>query len=141
MTDDNDLEEIKQLIEQGNEENKELTKIPVNAIEIVEKIKGNLNNLDQDFNYARQNIMQMIEYGNIATEELLDIARQTQHPRAFEVLSLMIKTLVDSNKRLIEVTKDKKDIEKEDGPSNVTNNLFVGSTAELHKLLKDLKKN
>jgi hypothetical protein len=71
---------------------------------------------------------------------MLEVARQSQHPRAYEVVSTLMKTLADANKDLIEVsTKKNEDKDAEDkGPEVVNNNLFVGSTADLQKMLKDM---
>jgi len=81
----------------------------------------------------------VIERGTEALDYLLELAKASEHPRAFEVVSTLTKTLVDANKDLLEVqTKLKKlrEEEKQDSPQNVTNALFVGSTADLQKLIK-----
>ena len=69
--------------------------------------------------------------------ETLEIAKQSEHPRAFEVVGQMIDKLTTTNKELLNLHKTKKDISTEKGPTNVTNALFVGSTTELQKMLKD----
>lgn len=101
---------------------------------------------DNDYEYARQNIYSIIETGANALDELAQVAAQTQHPRAFEVLATMVKTLVDANKDLLNIKKTKIEIQKAaEGPveglgnNKVQNNLFVGSTAELQKFLKDMR--
>lgn len=101
---------------------------------------------DNDYEYARQNIYSIIETGANALDELAQVAAQTQHPRAFEVLATMVKTLVDANKDLLNIKKTKIEIQKSaEGPvdnmgnNKVQNNLFVGSTAELQKFLKDMR--
>jgi hypothetical protein len=101
---------------------------------------------DNDYEYARQNIYSIIETGANALDELAQVAAQTQHPRAFEVLATMVKTLVDANKDLLTIKKTKIEIQKAaDGPvdglggNKVQNNLFVGSTTELQKFLKDMR--
>lgn len=101
---------------------------------------------DNDYEYARQNIYSIIETGANALDELAQVATQTQHPRAFEVLATMVKTLVDANKDLLNIKKTKIEIQKAaEGPveglgnNKVQNNLFVGSTAELQKFLKDMR--
>ena len=100
-----------------------------------------------DYEYARQNIYGVIETGANALDQLAQIAAQTQHPRAFEVLANLVKTMVDANKDLLNIRKTKLEIEKASGENmsdsmggnKVQNNLFVGSTAELQKFLKDMK--
>ena len=109
----------------------------------IEVIKPDTNSKDadieSDYKYARENLYNAIERGSDALEELVELAKQSQSPRAFEIVGQMIKTLTDANKDLLEVQKKVKDLKKEDqqkGPNNVTNALFVGNTAELQKLIK-----
>ena len=97
------------------------------------------NDIEKDYKYARENLYDVIERGSEALDYLLELAKSSEHPRAFEVVSTLAKTLVDANKDLLEVQKKVKDLqseEKKDNPQNVTNALFVGSTAELQKMLK-----
>lgn len=101
-----------------------------------------------DYEYARKNMYDVIEKGTQALEELLSVATSSQHPRAFEVLSTTMKTLVDANKELVNLSKKKADEERNsDEPQtgsggNVTNNnLFVGTTHDLLKVLADMRKN
>jgi hypothetical protein len=112
----------------------------------IEVIKPDTNSKDadieNDYKYARENLYNAIERGSDALEELVELAKQSQSPRAFEIVGQMIKTLTDANKDLLEVQKKVKDLKKQEqskGPNNVTNALFVGNTAELQKLLKDNK--
>lgn len=97
----------------------------------------------EDFTYARANIKDIIETGKDSLLKLAEIADQSQHPRAFEVLSTLMKTLVDSNKELLDMQKKIRDIEapnKQNDAKNITNNnLFVGSTAELQKMIQNMK--
>ena len=96
--------------------------------------------LESDFEYARTNLYDVIEKGVDGLMEMLDIAKQSQEPRAFEVVALMMKTLSDTNKDLLKVSKEKNEPSTNPGNKGVTNNnLFVGSTAELQKLLKKAK--
>lgn len=93
----------------------------------------------QDYEYARGNLINVIEKGSEALDSLMDVAQQSQQPRAFEVIASLIKTIADTNKDLLELKKKDKEISNMDGnkgPSTVNNNLFVGSTAELQKLIK-----
>ena len=93
---------------------------------------------DIDYNYARENYYNLIERNQDAVEEMLEIAKQSEHPRAFEVVGELIKSGLDANKELMSLHKTKKElsIEKGGGDVNVNNAVFVGSTAELQKLLK-----
>jgi hypothetical protein len=95
--------------------------------------------VDADFEYARENMMEVINKGQEALFDLMDVARQSQHPRAYEVLATMMNTMVGASKDLLDLQAKKKKIMEEDptaSPQQVTNNLFVGSTAELQKYLK-----
>ena len=108
----------------------------------VEILKPDTKNddIESDYKYARENLYNAIERGSDALEELVELAKQSQSPRAFEIVGQMIKTLTDSNKDLLEIQKKVKDLKREEkskGPNNVTNALFVGNTAELQKMLKD----
>ena len=92
---------------------------------------------DIDYNYARENYYNLIERNQDAVEEMLEIAKQSEHPRAFEVVGQLIKSGLDANKELMALHKTKKELSIEKGPTQVTNQAgFVGSTAELQKLLK-----
>ena len=101
---------------------------------------------NKDYEYARQNIYSIIETGANALDELAQVAAQTQHPRAFEVLANMVKTMVDANKDLLNLQKTNIEINRSRdgtgegmGGNKVQNNLFVGSTTELQKFLKDMR--
>ena len=90
-----------------------------------------------DYNYARENYYNLIERNQDAIEEMLEIAKQSEHPRAFEVVGQLIKSGLEANKELMNLHKTKKDLTTEKTPNQVTNQaVFVGSTAELQKLLK-----
>ena len=95
-------------------------------------------NISNDYQYARGNLYGVIEKGQEAVVDMLDIARQSQHPRSFEVLAQLLKTVMDANKDLLEINQRQKNLEKQDSssPQTVNNNLFVGSTSELQKMLK-----
>lgn len=97
---------------------------------------------DADFEYARDNLKGMIEKGNIAIDGILALAKESESPRTYEVAAQLIKTMTEANKDLLNLRKQKKDLQKEDAPkqNNTTNNnLFVGSTSELAKMLKAKK--
>jgi len=97
-------------------------------------------NADADF--ARNNIRELVTQGNQAVNELMLIARDGQHPRAFEVLSGLMKNLADMNKDLLEIQKRKKDLAPKveaQNNLNIDKAVFVGSTAQLVKMLKNQK--
>ena len=105
-----------------------------------QEIVQETSNVDRDYKYARENFISIIENGTRALEDLLDVATQSQHPRAYEVLAATMKTLIDANKDLVELSRKQKDMDTPKQPdSKVTNNLFVGSTADLQKVLKELR--
>jgi len=99
--------------------------------------KDTNKDIDSDYAYARENLYNVIERGSDALNNLVDIAHASEHPRAYEVVGSLIKTLTDANKDLLEIQKKVKDLKTESkkGPDNVTNALFVGSTAELQKMI------
>ena len=99
------------------------------------------DDLNTDYKYVRENIYNIIERGHDAIEDLLQDARDSGNARMFEVVGQLIKTVGEQNQNLMNVHKQVKDIKQENstGPNSVTNALFVGSTAELQKMLKDKK--
>lgn len=100
--------------------------------------------ITNDFEYARENLMDVIEKGQEALFDMMDVARQSQHPRAYEVISTLMTTLVGANKDLLDLQGKKKKLLEQDPNANsqqVTNNLFVGSTAELQKMLEQRRNN
>lgn len=106
------------------------------------KAEDTSSELERDYKYARQNFIDIIEKGASALEELMDVAVQSQHPRAYEVLATTMKTLIDANKDLVEMSRknNPEPEQKQAGNSNkVTNNLFVGSTNELQQILRDMR--
>lgn len=99
----------------------------------------------EDFERARANIHNMIENGQEAMVKLAQIADSSQHPRAFEVLAKLMDTMLTANEKLLDLQSKIREIDTADSPMNekaktINNNLFVGSTAELQKVLKDMKK-
>ena len=98
--------------------------------------------IDNEYEYTKANLHHIIDRGTDALEEMIMIAKQSEQPRAFEVVSGLIKNLTDANKDLLELKNKQKALKGEKASAkNVTNALFVGSTAELQKMLKDAKKN
>jgi len=102
--------------------------------------------VEKDYNYARDNIYEIIENGQEALEELMEVAKNSQHPRAYEVLHQTVKTLVDSNEKLLTLQKQKKELDTENKGKtmpgvNVEQAVFVGNTTDLQKLIDKQKKN
>lgn len=116
-------------------------------------IAANTSNEDAaaeaDFAAARQNLLRATELGAEAMEEMLAIAKQTQQPRAFEVVGSLMKTVADANKDILDLRGKKQELKgetpskkRDDSPKNVTNNvLFAGSTKDLQKAMKRLMNN
>jgi len=101
--------------------------------------------IQDDFEHSRKVYLDLIAVGQEALQGMLDVADETQHPRSFEVLGGLIKHVSDVNDKLMDIHKKKKDIQKKDLPAlpaggQTTNNLFVGSTAELQKMLVSQRK-
>jgi hypothetical protein len=116
----------------------------INSTELV-KVNTTLpvNVVESDTEYARTNIKELIDAGADAIKELAVVARDSQHPRAYEVMAGMLKNLSDMNKDLLEIQKRKQDLtgvkESSSNDVNIDKAVFVGSTAELMKLLKSEK--
>ena len=97
-------------------------------------------NVDNDYKYSRDTYYELVEKGKQSLELMIEVARESEHTRAFEVLSGMIKNISDVNDRLMDLNKKKKDLDRKEEIKNIantTNNLFVGSTSELQKILKN----
>lgn len=95
-----------------------------------------------DFEFARQNLRNLLEKGSVALDKMLEVADMSQHPRSYEVVSTLINSLSASNKDLLELSEKKKRIEKAETAKDnqtVNNNLFIGSTNDLLKMLKQDK--
>jgi len=108
---------------------------PLTQLPVVEKYED--NQATDDFEYARGNMIAVIEKGQEALNGILDVAGMSQHPRAYEVAATLVKTIADANKDLLELQKRKKDLTGVGpNPTTVNNNLFVGSTAELQQLIR-----
>jgi hypothetical protein len=118
--------------------------LPVESPPMVQPIKQVEvdSDLDSDFATARNNLHQIINQGSDALEEALIVAKTSEHPRAFEVVGQLIKTLVDANKDLLDIQKKLKDLKKvdeKDAPQTINNSIFVGSTSELQQLINGRK--
>ena len=106
----------------------------------LQKSQTRAENVEKDYDYTRGNLYSLIEKGQEAINGIMEVAGETASPRAYEVAGQLIKSVADSTDKLMDLQKKVKEIE-EDNPkkqSTVTNNaLFVGSTSELSKMLKD----
>ena len=97
------------------------------------------NDIEKDYEYTRGNLYSIIEKGQEAINGILELAQESEMPRAYEVAGQLIKSVSDATDKLMDLQKKLKDVEEETqqkGPSTVNNALFVGSTAELQKMLK-----
>ena len=97
------------------------------------------NDIKKDYEYTRGNLYSLIEKGQEAINGILELAQETEQARAYEVAGQLIKNVADATDKLMELQKKLKEVEEEKqikGPSTVNNALFVGSTAELAKMLK-----
>lgn len=104
----------------------------------------NIDDIDSDYQYARSELYELIKKGQTAIDELIDVARSSNHPRAYEVAFQGIKNVADITDKLSDLQKKMKDIRSEDKksiPTTVNNTMFVGSTADLAKMLKNASKN
>jgi len=118
------------------------------AIEKVEdtstEIKKLSNNKDlqNDYEYSRGQLYNLVEKGQEAINGILDVAQNSDHPRAYEVAGNLIKNVADITDKLVDLQGKMKDInqEKKQTTNNVTNAMFVGSTSELQKMLKEMGK-
>jgi hypothetical protein len=96
-----------------------------------------------DYEYTRGNLYSIIEKGQEAINGILELAQESDMPRAYEVAGQLVKSVSDATDKLMDLQKKLKDVEEETvqkGPSTVNNSLFVGSTADLAKMLKEATK-
>ena len=100
------------------------------------------DDVTKDYEYTRGNLYSIIEKGQEAINGILELAQESEMPRAYEVAGQLVKSVSDATDKLMDLQKKLKDVEeeKERGPSTVNNSLFVGSTADLAKMLKEASK-
>ena len=100
-----------------------------------------LDDVDADYNYQRDNFYNLIEKGQNAIEGILNVAKESDHPRGYEVAGNLIKQVAEVTEKLGDLQEKMKKLKEvpNSAPKNVTNALFVGSTAELQKMLKEKK--
>ena len=95
------------------------------------------DNKNNDYEYSRETYYELLEKGKDALDTMVEVARESEHPRADEVRSGMIKNLSDVNDKLMDLNKKVKDLEDEPKKiENQQNNIFLGSTADIQKLLQ-----
>ena len=107
----------------------------------IEKVKEGVDDIKKDYEYTRGNLYSIIEKGQEAINGILELAQDSEMPRAYEVAGQLIKSVSDATDKLMDLQKKLKDVEEEKaskGPNTVNNSLFVGSTAELAKMLKSV---
>ena len=105
------------------------------------QLPSRIDNIETDYKYARENLYNLVERGQDAIDGILELSKETEHPRAYEVAGQLIKTVSDTAEKLIDIQKKLKDLEKEEGSVRTQHNhLYVGSTSELQKFLKKSKK-
>ena len=102
--------------------------------------KHERTDIERDYEYTRGNLYSIIEKGQEAIDGILELAQESEMPRAYEVAGQLIKSVSDATDKLMDLQKKLKDVEEEKQkvPSTVNNSLFVGSTAELAKMLKSV---
>ena len=123
--------------------NVESTIVPAEKVGITPEQKPDRltkNDIEKDYEYTRGNLYSIIEKGQEAINGILELAQESEMPRAYEVAGQLIKSVSDATDKLMDLQKKVKDVNEDSpskGPSTVNNALFVGSTAELAKLLKN----
>ena len=122
------------------------TEVEVDPVEVKEPVgiqkpdRLTKDDIEKDYEYTRGNLYSIIEKGQEAINGILELAQDSEMPRAYEVAGQLIKSVSDATDKLMDLQKKLKDVNEEQqskGPSTVNNALFVGSTAELAKLLKN----
>ena len=104
----------------------------------VVKLPSRHENMETDYRYARENLYDLVERGQDAIDGILQLSKETEHPRAYEVAGQLIKTVGETAEKLIDLQAKMKELDKDNNmPNKVQNNLFVGSSTELQRLLKN----
>ena len=114
--------------------------VPAETTKVQKKeVKSNGDHIQKDYEYTRGNLYSIIEKGQEAINGILELAQESEMPRAYEVAGQLIKNVADATDKLMDLQKKLKEVNEEEktkAPSTVNNALFVGSTSELSKLLK-----
>ena len=123
------------------ESNIEVSNTPENGcVKRKDKLKNISDDIEKDYDYTRANLYSLIEKGQESLNGIMELAGESASPRAYEVAGQILKSVADTTDKLMELQKRVKEVdeEKAKGPSQVTNNaVFVGSTSDLSKMLKD----
>ena len=119
------------------------TTVPL-VIDAVTSLEVN-DKIESDYDKSRNNLHELLLKGQDALNYALDVAKQSEHPRAFEVVGNLMKQLADVNQQLLDIHQQKQKLDapsKAEAAKNVTNNnaIFVGSTSELSKMIKNMAK-
>ena len=115
------------------------TAIQQNNIVVPKKVvKSNEDDIENDYKYQRENFYGLVERGQDAIDGILELAKEGEHPRAYEVAGNLIKQVAEVTEKLGDLQEKMRKLKEvpNSAPKNVTNALFVGSTAELQKMLK-----
>ena len=119
--------------------------MPASEIEVINKPPMNITNsekIEDDYDHARDNLRKLLTDGQTALQTAISVAQQSEHPRAIEVVGNLMKQLADINQQLLDLHQQKKKLDEpgKDGSKNVTTNnaIFVGSTADLNKMIKKI---
>ncbi len=118
----------------------EETEVEESAVGIQKPDRLKKDDIEKDYEYTRGNLYSIIEKGQEAINGILELAQESEMPRAYEVAGQLIKSVSDATDKLMDLQKKLKDVEEESkpkGPNTVNNALFVGSTAELAKMIKE----
>ena len=104
-------------------------------------VKSDEDDIDNDYKYQRENFYNLVEKGTDAIEGILEIARESEHPRTYEVAGNLIKQVAEVTEKLGDLQEKMRKLKEvpNNAPKSVTNALYVGSTAELQKMLRDRK--
>lgn len=132
------------LNETFNVESKIVSTETETIIEKIEPVSSASDDIKKDYEYTRGNLYSLIEKGQEAINGILELAQESEMPRAYEVAGQLIKNVADATDKLMDLQKKMKDIDEiktSKGPTTVNNSLFVGSTAELSKFLKSMQQN
>ena len=117
----------------------EVTPVEPPVYKKIERLSSQMDHIKKDYEYTRGNLYSIIEKGQEAIDGILELAQESEMPRAYEVAGQLIKNVADATDKLLTLQQKLKDVNEdkvEKGPTTVNNALFVGSTAELQKLLK-----
>ena len=111
-------------------------------VEKTKSLRTDTPDIQQDYETSRAQLHNLVMKGQEAVDGILDVARASDHPRAYEVAGQLIKHVADTTDKLIDLQTKMKELDKEDkkGPTSVTNAMFVGSTSDLQKMLKNINK-